>query len=48
MQEYIYDQQMSAYRYIITVSDSEVESIARREYPNDYTMQKYTYDKLAY
>ena len=28
-----------------TVSDREVKDIAFREYPADYTMQKYTYDK---
>lgn len=33
MQNYIYKQQMSAYRYMQTVSDNEVKQIAYREYP---------------
>jgi hypothetical protein len=28
-----------------TVTDREVKGIALREYPTDYSMQKYTYDK---
>ena len=28
-----------------TVSDQDVKRIALREYPKDYSMQKYTYDK---
>ena len=44
MQQYIYKQQMSAYKYMLTVTDSEVKQIAIHEYPNDYSMQQYTYD----
>ncbi len=28
-----------------TVADREVKGIALREYPNDYSMEKYAYDK---
>ena len=28
-----------------TVRDREIKQIALLEYPNDYSMQKYTYDK---
>ena len=45
MQQYIYEKQMSAYRYMLNVTDSEVKKIAIREYPNDYSMRKYIYDK---
>lgn len=45
MQQYIYNKQLSAYRYMLTVTDAEVLEIAAREYPNDYSMQKYVYDK---
>jgi len=45
MQQYIYQQQLSAYRYMKTVSDSDVKGIATREYPTDYSMQKYVYDQ---
>ena len=46
MQEYIYKNQLAAYRYIkTTAKDSDVMKIALHEYPNDYSMQKYTYDK---
>ena len=31
-----------------SATNSDAKYKARREYPNDYTMQKYTYDKLAY
>ena len=44
MQNYIYKQQISAYRFMLTVTDSEVKKIAIREYPNDYSMQKYIYN----
>ena len=44
MQNYIYKQQMSAYRYMLTVTDNEVKQIAYREYPNDYSMQQYIYN----
>tara|TARA_B110000285_G_C14929805_1_gene516785 strand:+ start:465 stop:638 length:174 start_codon:yes stop_codon:yes gene_type:complete len=36
---------MSAYQYMQTVTDSEVIQIAVREYYNDYSMQKYIYNK---
>ena len=45
MQEYVYKKQMSAYRYMLTINDSDVKQIAENEYPNDYAMQQYTYDK---
>lgn len=44
MQTYIYNEQLKAYKYMITVKDLEVLKFAEREYPNDYSMQKYTYD----
>jgi len=43
-QQYVYNQQISAYRYMQSVSDIEVNQIALREYPNDYSMQQYVYD----
>jgi hypothetical protein len=44
MQDYIYKQQISANKYMLTVTDSEVKQIVVREYPNDYSMQQYTYN----
>ena len=44
MQQYVYENQTSAHRYMSNVADSEVKKIATREYPYDYSMQKYTYD----
>ena len=44
MQQYIYEKQMSAYSYMLNVTDSEVKKIATSEYPNDYSMQKHIYD----
>ena len=44
MQQYVYENQISAHRYMSNVADSEVKKIATREYPYDYSMQKYTYD----
>ena len=45
MQDYIYNKQLSAYKYMLTVTDGEVKKMALREYPNDYSMQKYIYNK---
>ena len=45
MQRYIYDQQLSAYKYMTTVKDKEVKAIALHEHPKDYSLQKYTYDQ---
>ncbi len=45
MQQYVYEKQISAHRYMSNIADSEVQKIAIREFPNDYSMQKYTYDK---
>ena len=45
MQQYVFNKQMTAYRYMLTVADGDVERIALREYPEDYSMQKYVYDK---
>ena len=39
MQNYVYNQQMSADRYMSTVTDQDVKQIALREYPEDYSMQ---------
>lgn len=44
MQTYTYNEQLKAYKYIITVKDMEVLKFAEREYPYDYSMQKHTYD----
>ena len=45
MQQYVYDEQISAYRYMRSAEDSEVKNIAASEYPTDYAMQKDTYDE---
>ena len=45
MQDYVYRQQMSAYRYMLAATDEEVERIAVREYPEDYSMQQYIYKR---
>lgn len=45
MEDYIYNQQVAAYNYMIKVTDSEVKNIAIREYPNDYCMQQYIYNQ---
>tara|TARA_B110000037_G_scaffold200989_1_gene241999 strand:+ start:48 stop:899 length:852 start_codon:yes stop_codon:yes gene_type:complete len=47
MQDYIYKKQMTAHRYMSSVSDKEVKGIALQEYPADYSMQKYVFDKQA-
>jgi hypothetical protein len=44
MQTYTYNEQLKAYKYMVTAKDLEVLKFAEREYPNDYSMQKYTYD----
>ena len=48
MQKYTYDKQLAAKKYMKSVTNSSAKAKTRREYPNDYSMQKYTYDKLAY
>ncbi|MBT7618411.1 MAG: hypothetical protein HN590_14100, partial [Calditrichaeota bacterium] len=45
MQNYIFDQQCTAFRYMTKVEDMDVKDIALREYPEDFSMQKYTYDQ---
>jgi len=35
MQQYIYNQQIAADRYMATVRDADVKQIALREYPHD-------------
>jgi hypothetical protein len=45
MQQFVYNKQLSAYRYMLTVNDAEVKAFAEREYSNDYSMQKFVYDK---
>ena len=45
MQQYVYNQQMSADRYMATVTDADVKQIALREHPHDFSMQKYVYDQ---
>lgn len=44
MQNYVFNQQLSAYKYMLSVKDVEVKQIALREYPNDFEMQQYTYN----
>lgn len=41
---YARSQKLSAEQYLQTVTDGEVLQIAQREYPADYSMQKYVYD----
>jgi hypothetical protein len=45
LQQFTYNQQMAAYRYMATVEDADVEQIALREYPEDFALQKFTYDQ---
>ena len=45
MQNYVYNKQISAARYMGTVTDQYVKRIALREYPSDFLMQKSVYDK---
>ena len=44
MQQFVYDKQMAAYRYMTNVTDQDVKNIALAEYPEDYSMQKFTYE----
>ena len=44
MQEYVFNEQISAYRYMRKVDDVQVKQFAQVEYPNDYSLQKYVYD----
>jgi hypothetical protein len=44
MQQYVHNQQISAYRCTFSVNDAEVKQIALWECPYNYAMQEYTYD----
>lgn len=48
MQDYVYKNQMAAYKYMQSVKDGEVKQFAQEKYHNDYEMQKYIYDDLVY
>jgi hypothetical protein len=45
MQQYIYDQQLAAMRYMQTVTDTDCRGIALREYPDDFSMQQFVYEQ---
>ena len=45
MQQYMYDQQLSAYLYLKAAEEADVKKIAAKKYPGDYPMQKYAYDQ---
>ena len=45
MQNFVFEKQAAALRYLGTVADIKSLVFAQREYPEDYAMQKYTYDK---
>jgi len=47
MQKHVYGQQLAAKNYINAMSSSSAKSLAKREYPYDYSMQKYTYDQAV-
>lgn len=47
MQQYVFQQQLAASRYMRTVSDQETKEIALREYPEDFSMQKYVYEQQS-
>ena len=45
MQEFVYDEQLGAKRYMAGVAVRAVRDIAAREHPNDYSMQRHVYDE---
>jgi hypothetical protein len=47
MQQFTYNQQVAAYRYMQSVRDADVKAIAVREYHEDFAMQKFTYDQQS-
>ena len=46
MQKFTYDQQLSAKQYMAAMPNDRAKQQAIRDYPYDYTMQKFTYDQL--
>ncbi|MBT7617960.1 MAG: hypothetical protein HN590_11820 [Calditrichaeota bacterium] len=46
MQKFTYDQQLSAKLYMEAMPNDSAKQSAIREYPYDYSMQKFTYDQL--
>jgi hypothetical protein len=47
MQQFTYNQQIAAYRYMQSVRDADAKAIALREYPENFVMQKFTYDQQS-
>ena len=43
-QDYIFSEEMNAYRQMKMVSDIEVKTIAAGKYPHDFAMQQYVYN----
>jgi hypothetical protein len=48
MQQYIYNKQLADKEYMNNVTNYSAKAKAKSEYPNDYSMQKYIYDKLVF
>jgi hypothetical protein len=45
MQKFTYDKQLSAKTYMNAQANNANKQAAIREYPGDYSMQKFTYDR---
>ena len=45
MQEYAFEQQTDAYKFIQSAGNDEIKEIAVAEYPDDYSMQRYVYEQ---
>ncbi len=45
MQDYLVKEQISAYKHLQTVNDTEIKELVTQKYPANYTMQRHTYDQ---
>lgn len=43
-QNYIFEEEMTAYEHMKMANDKELKEIAQRQYPYDYAMQEYIYN----
>jgi hypothetical protein len=47
MQKFVYDKQVADKRYMSAMPETATKAAARREYPYDYSMQKFVYDRAV-
>lgn len=46
MQKYVYDQQVTAKEFMQRATNAAAKEKARKQYPDDYSMQKYDYEQF--